>query len=398
MPELKIITKDFGHINPGNIDTYMIKDGLKATFKALQEMSPEGVIDEIKASGLSGRGGAGFPTGVKWELARATDSDVKYLICNLDEGEVGTFKDRYLIENDPFSLIEGIAIAMYAIGAKKAYIYLRVEYVFLLDLVNYAIEEIRKKIEKFIPLNIEVYIGAGAYICGEETALIESIEEKRGDARFKPPFPPKEGLWGKPTVVNNVETLMNVPRILLHGATWFIGIGTDRSKGTKVFSICGDVEKPGIYELVMGSTIRELLDLAISRDAKMAQIGGASGRIIPKSRFDTPLSYETVLGSGGVVVFDKTRDSIITAFKTMEFFQEECCGKCAPCREGTRVMKDILNKFRKKEATKKDIENLRAISETMRLTSLCGLGQAAPNVVTDTLDNYKDEYLSRITG
>ncbi len=392
----RIVTKNFGRLDPQDINSYIACDGLAALIKAVKELNYQGVIREIKDSGLLGRGGAGFPTGKKWELTRQAPSRERYLVCNADEGEVGTFKDRHLLANDPFSLLEGMAIASFAIGAQKAFIYLRAEYACLLGIINQAIEQIRPKINQYFKLDIEVCLGAGAYVCGEETALIESIEGKRADARFRPPYPPSAGLWGKPTVINNVETLMNVPRIIHNGAQWFQQIGTQKSKGTKVFSVSGDVQKSGIYELVMGSSLKELLELAQAADTKMVQIGGAAGRILAEDKLDTPLSYETVLGAGGIVVFDRSRDAVEVAFKTMEFFREESCGKCAPCREGTRVMLETLDKFNKNEGRERDLANLEALSNTMRLASLCGLGQTAPNAVVDTLKDFRAEYLAKI--
>lgn len=396
MPERKIVLKNCGVIDPENIDSYISNDGFDALKKAFHEMKPLEVIEEIKRSGLRGRGGAGFPAGLKWELASKAQGDEKYVICNADEGEVGTFKDRYILERDPFSLVEAIIIASYAIGANKAFIYLRAEYDYLLDMLQGAINQARERGFNFT-VDIEVYEGAGAYVCGEETALLESIEGKRGDCRLRPPFPPSEGLWGKPTIINNMETLMNIPRIVLNGAEWFSRIGTERSKGTKVFSVCGDVEKPGVYEMVMGSSLRELVEeLAMARDTKMVQVGGASGRIVPYMNIDTPLAFETVLGAGGVIVFNKSRDVIEMVRKNAEFFEEESCGKCYPCREGTRRMFEILTRFSRGKGSKRDLEFLEDLSETMMLASLCGLGQAAPNSVVDTLKYYRSEYEARI--
>lgn len=392
----KIVTKNFGRINPKSLSSYLTCDGMKALTSAVKVLKPEGVIEEIKRSALLGRGGAGFPTGKKWEFTRKAPGKQKYLICNADEGEIGTFKDRYLLGTDPFTLLEGMAIAAHAIGAKTSFIYLRAEYKHLLLTITNAIRQIEKKINEFFKFHIEVCLGAGSYVCGEETALIESIEGKRGDARFRPPYPPTSGLWGKPTAINNVETLMNVPQIILNGADWFKKIGTEISKGTKVFSVSGDVKNSGIYEMEMGSTLSELLQLAGADQTKMVQIGGAAGRILTQEKFDTPLSYETVLGAGAITVFNKSRSPIELALKTMEFFREESCGKCAPCREGTRVMLEILERFDRKEGSDKDIRDLEALSGTLKLASLCGLGQTAPNAVVDTLDNYKEEYLSRI--
>lgn len=394
MPIRKVVLKNCGAIDPKNIETYREVDGLRALEKALQ-MTPLEVVEEIKRSGLRGRGGAGFPTGLKWEMTNKAPGDEKYVLCNADEGEVGTFKDRYILENDPFTLIEGIAIACHATGAKKAYIYIRAEYHFLLDNLKRAVEQFMEVDN--MDIDIEVFEGAGAYICGEESALIESIEGKRGEVRYRPPFPPTEGLWKKPTVINNVETLMNIPRIILNGSEWFNSMGTEHSKGTKVFSICGDVYRPGVYELEMGSSLRELVEeIAGARDVKMVQIGGASGRIIPYEELDTPLSFETVLGAGGVMVFDSSRDVIEMVLKNVEFFEEESCGKCFPCREGTKRMLEIMMRFHNGVASPRDIKLLYDLSEAMMLASLCGLGQAAPNTVLDTLKFYRHEYESRI--
>lgn len=391
----RVVLKNCGVIDPGRISTYLERDGGKALQKARQ-MSPEEVINEIKASGLRGRGGAGFPTGIKWEGARKAPGDEKYVICNADEGEVGTFKDRYVLERDPFTLIEAIAIAGYAIGAKKGYIYLRAEYHHLLDLLQGADDQARKS--GFLnDFDIEIREGAGAYICGEESALMDSIEGKRGESRYRPPFPTTSGLWGKPTIINNVETLMNIPQIVLNGAGWFSQMGTERSKGTKVFSVSGDVAKPGVYELVLGTPLRELAEeLASARDIKMVQIGGATGRIVPYEKIDTPLAFEAVLGAGAVTVFNKSRDVIDVVRRTMEFLTEESCGKCTPCRQGTEVMLEILERFHKGEALKKEIQDLEDLSSVMMLSSLCGLGQAAPNPIVDSLQYFRDAYESRV--
>jgi NADH:ubiquinone oxidoreductase subunit F (NADH-binding) len=395
VPEKRVVLQNCGVIDPKDIASYVALDGFEALKKALR-LSAEQIIEEIKASALRGRGGAGFPCGLKWELAKKAPGDEKYVICNADEGEVGTFKDRYILENDPFSLIEGIAIAGYAIGAKKAYIYLRAEYHFLLDLLEKAIAQSKKK--GFLKhLDIEIREGAGAYVCGEESALMDSIEGKRGEVRYRPPFPPTRGLWGKPTIINNVETLMNIPRIVLKGAKWFSRMGTERSKGTKVFSLSGDVAKPGVYELVLGSSLKELVeDLARAKKVQAVQVGGATGRIIPYGMIDTPLSFETVLGAGAVTVFDETRDIIDIVYRTLEFLAEESCGKCAPCREGTQAMVGILERFAKGEGLEKDIPILEELSDTMASASLCGLGQAAPVPVMDSLQHFRGAYDSRI--
>ena len=400
MPEKRVVLKNCGVIDPEDIDSYIANDGFSALDKALQNMTPPEVIEEIKNSGLRGRGGAGFPTGLKWDLASKAPGDEKYVICNADEGEVGTFKDRYTLEGDPFSPIEAIAIASYAVGAEKAYIYLRTEYHYLLDTLEGAISQAKDRgfLESGdFSVDIEVYEGAGAYVCGEESALIESIEGKRGDCRPRPPFPPSEGLWGKPTIVNNLETLVNIPRIILEGAEWFSQIGTERSKGTKVFSVAGDVENPGVFELIMGSSLRELVEeLALAKDTKMVQVGGASGRIVPYEEIDTPLAFEGVLGAGGVIVFNESRDVIEMVRKNAEFFEEESCGKCFPCREGTKRMLEILTRLSRGEGSRRELKFLEDLAETMMLASLCGLGQAAPNSLVDTLKYYRSEYESRI--
>ena len=395
MQEKRVVLKNCGVINPEDIASYLAVDGFKALKKALK-LNSQQVIDEVKASGLRGRGGAGFPCGLKWELASKAQGDEKYVICNADEGEVGTFKDRYILENDPFSLIEGIAIAGYAIGARKAFIYLRAEYHFLLDLLKKAIAQSREK--GFLKhLDIEIREGAGAYVCGEESALMDSIEGKRGEVRYRPPFPPTSGLWGKPTIINNVETLTNIPRIILNGAQWFSQMGTERSKGTKVFSVSGDVGKPGVYELVLGSSLKELVEgLARAEKVQAVQVGGATGRIIPYAMIDTPLSFESVLGAGAITVFDESRDIIDIVGKTMEFLAEESCGKCAPCREGTEVMVETLERFSRGEGLEKDIKVLEELSETMMLCSLCGLGQAAPIPVIDSLEHFRGAYENRL--
>ena len=395
MPEKRIVLKNCTVIDPADINTYLEQDGFKALAQALA-MTPEAVIAEVKASGLRGRGGAGFPCGLKWELARKSSGAEKYLICNADEGEVGTFKDRYILQHDPFTLIEAMAIAAYAMGAKQAFIYLRAEYHYLLKGLVDAIDQVKAK--GFLAhLNIEIREGAGAYICGEESALMDSIEGRRGESRFKPPFPPSRGLWGKPTIINNVETLMNIPAIILNGAQWFNQIGTDKSKGTKVFSISGDVARPGVCEFVLGSRLDEIVvDWALARDIKMVQVGGATGGVIPSSMIKTPLAFESVLGSGAVTVFNKSRDTLDFVSRTVEFLAEESCGKCTPCREGTEVMLEILGRLAKGDGQLEDIQTLEELSSVMSLSSLCGLGQAASIPVMDTLKYFRNDYETRI--
>jgi len=392
VPEKRIVLRNCGVIDPKRITTYLDRGGFKAWQKARDEMTPEEVIEEIKASGLRGRGGAGFPTGLKWELTRKAQGDEKYVICNADEGEVGTFKDRYIMEGDPFTLVEAMAIAGYAIGSNRGYIYLRGEYHYLIDLLTNAISQ-AKEMGFLEHLTIDIFEGAGAYVCGEESALMDSIEGKRGEVRYRPPFPPTKGLWGKPTIIDNVETLMNIPQIILNGAQWFNQLGTERSKGTKVFSVSGDVKRPGVYELVLGSHLRELVEgLALAEKVKMVQVGGTTGRVIPYEMIDTPLAFETILGAGAITVFDESRDIIDIVYRTMEFLAEESCGKCTPCREGTEVMLEILRRFSHGEGLEKDVRTLQELSSVMMLSSLCGLGQAAPNPVMDSLQYFRSAY------
>lgn len=392
MPERQIVLKNAGTIDPRRLDSYLDAGGFAALEKIRREMTPDEVIAELKASGLRGRGGAGFPSGLKWELARRAPGKEKFVICNADEGEVGTFKDRHIMASDPFTLIEGIAIAGYAIGAASGYIYLRSEYHFLLDTLQNAIKQAGEKglLKGFA---IHIRLGAGAYVCGEESALMDSIEGGRGEVRYKPPFPPSEGLWRQPTIIDNVETLMNVPRIMEQGAAWFAEIGTEKSKGTKVFAVSGDVSRPGVYELVMGSSLRELVvDLAGGDDIKVVQVGGSTGRLVPGDSIDTPLSFESVLGAGAVTVLNSRRDILDAVYRNMEFLAEESCGKCVPCREGTRAMAEILDRFRRGEGRAADIFALERLGTAMSLAALCGLGQAAPIPVIDSLEYFRDEY------
>jgi NADP-reducing hydrogenase subunit HndC len=392
----RIVLKNCGLIDPNDIHSYLNRGGFAALEKARKQMTPEQVVTEVIQSGLRGRGGAGFSCGLKWKLAREQSEKEKFLICNADEGEVGTFKDRYILENDPFSLIEALAIAGWAIGASTAIIYLRTEYRFLSELIINAIRQSGKK--GFLKhMDIELREGAGAYMCGEESGLMNSIEGLRGEARYKPPFPPAKGLWGKPTIINNVETLMNIPQIILNGSEWFKKIGTEKSKGTKVFSVSGDVGKPGVYELELGSTLSELvLDLASAADVKMIQVGGACGRILPAELIDTPLSYESILGAGAVTVFNRTRDVIEMMYRNTEFLGEESCGRCTPCRDGSEALLDILGRLAKGEGGSEDIGALEDLSKVMSLSALCGLGQTASVPVMDSLKYFRKEYESRI--
>jgi NADH:ubiquinone oxidoreductase subunit F (NADH-binding) len=395
LPEKRVVLKNCELIDPGDITSFLGRNGFSALTRALG-LSPEAVIGELKASGLRGRGGAGFPCGLKWELARQALGEEKFVICNADEGEVGTFKDRYILQHDPFTLIEGLAIAAHAVGARRAYIYLRAEYHYLLAGLRQAIDQSAAR--GFLGhVDIQICEGAGAYICGEESALMESIEGKRGEARYKPPFPPTRGLWGKPTVINNVETLMNIPPILLNGAQWFSRIGTEKSKGTKVFSISGDVGRAGVCEFEMGSRLDELVvDWAMSRDVKLVQVGGATGAVLPRNRLGTPLAFETVLGSGAVMVLGRQRDTLDFVAKTVEFLAEESCGKCTPCREGTEVLLEILGRLARGDGWPDDLPTLERLSRVMALSSLCGLGQAAAVPVMDTLKYFRSDYEIRL--
>jgi NADH:ubiquinone oxidoreductase subunit F (NADH-binding) len=392
----RIVLKNCGRIDPKDIQSYLATGGFAALQKAQKQLTPGQVIEEVTASGLMGRGGAGFPCGLKWKLAAEQPVNERFVICNADEGEVGTFKDRHILEHDPFTLIEALALAGWAIGAAKAFIYLRAEYHFLSGLVFNAINQAKKK--GFLThLDIELREGAGAYMCGEESGLMNSIEGLRGEARYKPPFPPAQGLWGKPTIINNVETLMNIPGIILNGSAWFRELGTEKSKGTKVFSVSGDVASPGVYELELGSKLSELvLDLAAAKDVKMVQIGGACGRILPAEMIDTPLSYETILGAGAVTVFNQSRDVIEMMYRNTEFLNEESCGRCAPCRDGSEAMLNILGRLTRGEGASDDIVALEDLSKVMSLSALCGLGQTASVPVTDTLKYFRKEYESRV--
>jgi NADH:ubiquinone oxidoreductase subunit F (NADH-binding) len=391
----QIVLNHCGRINPENIRSHIKNGGFAALEKARQHMTPELIIAEVLTSGLLGRGGAGFSCGRKWKLAKENPELEKYVICNADEGEVGTFKDRYILENDPFTLIEALAIAGFAIGAAKAFIYLRAEYHFLSPLIQNAISQAKEK--GFLKeMAIELREGAGAYICGEESALINSIEGLRGESRCKPPFPAAKGLWGKPTVVNNVETLMNIPPIILNGGRWFQSIGTEKSKGTKVFSVSGDVRNPGIYELEMGSKLSELAELAAAENIRMVQVGGATGRMIPASMMDAPLSYESILGAGAVTFFNESRDVIDIMRRNTEFLAEESCGKCAPCREGTEAMLEILDRLANGDGERSDIPALEDLGQAMSASALCGLGQTASVPVSDTLKYFRKDYENRI--
>ncbi len=411
--QVKIATRNLGVIDPSSIEEYIARDGYFALKKALS-MTPETVIEEVKKSGLRGRGGAGFPTGLKWELTRKSKSDEKYLICNADEGDPGAFMDRSMIEGDPHSLIEGMAIGGYAIGAHQGYIYVRAEYPLAIERLKIAIKQSREYglLGKDIfgsgfDFDVDLRIGAGAFVCGEETALIQSVEGKRGQPVQKPPYPAQSGLWKKPTVINNVETLVDVPYIINKGWEVFASIGTEKSKGTKVFALVGKVNNTGLAEVPMGTTLRELIfdiggGIQSGKRFKAVQTGGPSGGCIPEQYLDTPIDYDsltslgTIMGSGGMIVMDEDTCMVDVARFFLQFTADESCGKCTPCREGTRKMLSILDKIVEGNGTMEDIEKLETLAATIKDTALCGLGQTAPNPVLSTLRYFRDEYEAHV--
>ena len=358
------------------------------------------VVEEVRASNIKGRGGAGFPTGVKWNLAAAAQADQKYVVCNADEGEPGTFKDRILLTEYPSLILEGIVIAGYAIGAEKGYIYLRGEYKGLKAGMDAAIADMRKAGalgenvfgHKTFRFDIEIKLGAGAYVCGEETALIESMEGQRGEPRNRPPFPVNTGLLGYPTIVNNVETLAAVPHIIAKGAEWFKAIGTAKSSGSKIISVSGDCGRPGVYEVPFGITVRDILTLVDARATKAVQIGGASGTCVGESEFGRAIAFEDIPTGGSVIVFDKTRNMMDAVENFLEFFQEESCGQCTPCREGIPVLVDGVNKIRAGACSRGYLNDLLSLSETMQCASKCGLGQSAPNAFLAVLNRFQGDF------
>jgi NADH:ubiquinone oxidoreductase subunit F (NADH-binding)/(2Fe-2S) ferredoxin len=412
--QLKIVLQNCGKIDPENIEEYIATGGYEALAKVLTQMTPEQVIEEMIASGLRGRGGAGFPTGLKWKAAKEAPGDEKFVVCNGDEGDPGAFMDRAILEGDPHSVIEGMAIAAYAIGAKQGYVYVRAEYPLAVKRLEKAIQQARKYgllgkniFETNFEFDMEIRIGAGAFVCGEETALLASIEGKRGQPRPKPPFPAQKGLWGKPTVINNVETFANVRHIMLNGAKWFASIGTENSKGTKVFALSGKVQNTGLVEVPMGITIRELIfdiggGIPGGKKFKAVQVGGPSGGCVPAEYMDTPIDYEslkklgTIMGSGGVIVLDEDTCMVNLAKFFLDFTVDESCGQCVPCRIGLKHLYDILDRITKGEGKMEDLETLQKLGEEIRRTSLCGLGQSAPNPVLSTLRYFRDEYIEHI--
>ena len=406
----RIALKNCGVINPEDIDEYLAFDGYKALEKALKEMSPEDVIKTVLDSGLRGRGGAGFPTGKKWELTRANEGDIKYVVCNADEGDPGAFMDRSILEGDPHSVLEAMSIAAYAIGAQRGFIYVRAEYPIAVQRLEIAINQAREYgilgnniFGTDFSFDIEIRLGAGAFVCGEETALLESIEGKRGQPRVKPPFPAQSGLWGKPTLINNVETYANVAQIILKGAEWYSSIGTETSKGTKVFALGGNVNNVGLVEVPMGTTLREIIfdiggGIPNNREFKAAQTGGPSGGCIPAEHLDTPIDYESLkqigsmMGSGGLIVMDESKCMVALAKFYLEFTCDESCGKCTPCRIGTKRMLEILTKICDGKGTPEDIAKLEKLGKNIIKGSVCGLGQTAPNPVLSTMRYFKEEY------
>ena len=411
----RIALKNCGAIDPENIDDYIAVDGYKALEKALKEMTPDEVIEEITKSGLRGRGGAGFPTGKKWLFTKQAEGKQKYVVCNADEGDPGAFMDRSILEGDPHCVIEAMMIAGYAIGANQGYIYVRAEYPIAVHRFQVAIDQAREKgiLGKNIfgtdfEFDLHIRLGAGAFVCGEETALLESIEGRRGQPRLKPPFPANSGLWKSPTLINNVETYANVAKIILNGADWYASIGTEGSKGTKVFALGGNVNNIGLVEVPMGTTLREIVfdiggGIPNKREFKAAQTGGPSGGCIPEQYLDTPIDYESLkeigsmMGSGGLIVMDDSKCMVNLAKFYLGFTVDESCGKCNPCRIGTKRMYEILEKLTNGEGTLEDIEKLEKLCKTISKASVCGLGQTAANPVISTLKYFRNEYEAHAT-
>jgi NADH:ubiquinone oxidoreductase subunit F (NADH-binding)/(2Fe-2S) ferredoxin/Pyruvate/2-oxoacid:ferredoxin oxidoreductase delta subunit len=410
----RIALRNCGVINPESIDEYIAFNGYKALCKALTEMTPADVIDTINKSGLRGRGGAGFPTGRKWSFAAAQPAGKKYVCCNADEGDPGAFMDRSVLEGDPHVVLESMAIAGYAIGADQGYVYVRAEYPIAVSRLKRAIEQAREYglLGKNIfgtdfNFDVDIRLGAGAFVCGEETALIASIEGERGEPRPRPPFPAVRGLFGRPTILNNVETYANICQIILNGPEWFASMGTDKSKGTKVFALGGKINNTGLVEVPMGTKLREIIyeiggGIPGGRAFKAVQTGGPSGGCIPAALLDTPIDYDNLLavgsmmGSGGMIVMDEDNCMVDIARFFLDFTVEESCGKCTPCRIGTRRMLEILNRICEGQGQEGDIEKLEALAESITSTALCGLGQTAPNPVLSTLRHFRDEYEAHI--
>jgi len=408
------VMRNKGLIDPEVIDEYIARDGYFGVAKALQEMTPEQIVEEIKISGLRGRGGAGFPTGIKWEFAQKSPGDIKYVLCNADEGDPGAFMDRSILEADPHAVLEGMIIAAKAINSHQGYIYCRSEYPLAIKRLEIGIRQAREYgllgkniLDTGFDFEIDIYEGAGAFVCGEETALMRSIEGKRGMPRPRPPFPAHKGLWEKPTILNNVETLANISQIILKGGKWYSSIGTETSKGTKVFALSGDVNNIGLVEVPMGTSLRTIIydiggGIPNKKKFKGVQLGGPSGGCIPEEYLDTPVDYEAIakvgaiMGSGGAIVMDENTCMVDMARFFMDFVQDESCGKCTPCREGTRRLLQILEKICDGKGEPEDIHVLEELSPVIKSSALCGLGQTGPNPVLSTLRYFKDEYNAHI--
>jgi len=412
--QLRIALRNCGVINPEAIDEYIAVDGYRALGKALTEMSREDVINEIKKSGLRGRGGGGFPTGMKWEFTYKAEGDQKYVCCNADEGDPGAFMDRSILEGDPHALIEAMAIAAYAVGANQGYVYIRAEYPIAVKRLQIAIDQAKEYgllgkniFDSGFDFDLGLKLGAGAFVCGEETALLTSIEGKRGEPRPRPPFPAVKGLWGKPTLLNNVETYANIPQIILNGADWFTEIGTEKSKGTKVFALGGKINNTGLVEVPMGTTLREIVEdigggVPNGKKFKAAQTGGPSGGCIPAHLMDTPIDYDSLMsigsmmGSGGLIVMDEDNCMVDIAKFFLEFTVDESCGKCTPCRVGTKRLYELLTKITDGKGTMEDLDKMEELCYMIKNSSLCGLGQTAPNPVLSTLKYFRDEYEAHV--
>ncbi len=412
--QMRVALRNCGVINPEVIDEYIAFDGYKALGKVLTEMTPQQVIDEIKESGLRGRGGGGFPTGMKWQFTANSQDDKKYVACNADEGDPGAFMDRSVLEGDPHSVIEAMAIAAYAVGADEGYIYIRAEYPIAVERLRIAIEQAKEYgllgeniLGTGFNFNLDLRLGAGAFVCGEETALLNSIEGMRGEPRPRPPFPAVKGLWMKPTLLNNVETYANICQIILNGAEWFKGIGTEKSKGTKVFALGGKINNTGLVEVPMGTTLREIIEdigggIPNGKKFKAAQTGGPSGGCIPEHLMDTPIDYDSLMaigsmmGSGGLIVMDEDNCMVDIAKFFLEFTVDESCGKCTPCRVGTKRLYEILDKITKGQGTLEDLDKMEELCYSIKEGSLCGLGQTAPNPVLSTLKYFRDEYVAHV--
>lgn len=410
----RIVLENSGVIDPERTEDYLAADGYKGLFLALTERTPSDVVREVSRSGLRGRGGAGYPTGLKWGTVQKAAGPVKYVICNADEGDPGAFMDRSVLESDPHRVLEGMAIAGYAVGAEKGYVYIRAEYPLAIKRLKNAIRQAERKkllgtgiFGSTFSFQVELRIGAGAFVCGEETALIASIEGNRGQPRPRPPYPAEQGLFGKPTLINNVETFANIAPIVRKGADWFAGLGTERSKGTKVFALAGAVVNTGLVEVPMGTSLRELIvDIGggcpDGRAVKAVQTGGPSGGCIPEHLLDTPVDYDSlmalgsIMGSGGMIVMDGTADMVEVARFFMDFCRSESCGKCVPCRVGTQQMYLLLDRLGRGEGTQQDLDLLERLCQMVKNTSLCGLGRSAPNPVMSTMRYFRSEYEERL--